>query len=139
MTQIRLTVLGEPSAQPRHRYFQRGTFVQSYDPASAKKKTFASILEETAPETPINVPIAVELTFFMSRPRTHYGTGRKAGFLKDSAPEWHTGRPDLDNLCKFTTDALNRIYWHDDSLICQMTAKKLYSERPRTEIIIKTL
>lgn len=59
--------------------------------------------------------------------------------LKDSAPEHHSGRPDLDNLTKFVQDALNKIYYKDDALICQLTAYKLYSERPRTEITLKTL
>jgi Holliday junction resolvase RusA-like endonuclease len=136
MTEIKLIVLGEPKAQARHRHFTRGTFSGTYDPSKDKKETFASILQSQAPKEPISDPIALELVFYMSRPRNHYGSGKKQGILKDSAPEYHSGRPDLDNLTKFVQDSLNKIFYRDDSLICQLTAEKKYSENPRTEITI---
>ena len=139
MEQIRRTVLGEPKAQPRHRHFQRGSFVTTYDPAAKDKVSFAGILQQEAPKEPISAPIALELVFYMARPRNHYGSGKKAECLKDSAPEHHSGRPDLDNLTKFVQDALNKIYYRDDALICELTARKVYSERPRTEITITVL
>jgi Holliday junction resolvase RusA-like endonuclease len=136
---IHRVVLGEPKAQPRHRHFQRGSFVTTYDPAAKLKESFAGILQAEAPKEPISDPMILELTFCMARPRNHYGSGKKADCLKDSAPEHHSGRPDLDNLTKFVQDALNKIYYRDDALICQLIAKKMYSERPRTEITIITL
>jgi Holliday junction resolvase RusA-like endonuclease len=139
MTEIKLIVLGEPKAQPRHRHFQRGDFVTTYDPAKKAKESFAGILQSEAPKEPISAPIALELRFYMARPKNHYGSGKKQAYLKESAPEHHSGRPDLDNLVKFTTDALNQIYYRDDALICQLVACKLYSENPRTEIYIKTI
>jgi Holliday junction resolvase RusA-like endonuclease len=136
---IELTVLGIPKAQGRHKHFTRGKFSGTYDPSSEKKETFASCLQDQAPEVPIAIPMSLTLTFYMPRPKGHYGTGAKSECLKDSAPEWHTSKPDCDNLVKFCTDALNGIYYKDDSLICVLIASKVYSERPRTEIIIKTL
>ncbi len=137
--EIKRTILGEPKAQARHRHFTRGTFSGSYDPSAKSKETFASIIQQEAPKEPISEPIALELVFYMSRPRSHYRSGKNSDMLKDSAPEHHSGRPDLDNLTKFVQDALNKIYYKDDALICQLTAYKLYSERPRTEITLKTL
>jgi len=139
--EINLTVLGEPKAQARHRHFQmKGVaHVQTYDPSKGKKGTFASILQESAPETPMEGSIWLDLIFYMPRPKGHYGSGKNANVLKASAPEWHTGKPDIDNLVKFVQDSLNKIYWRDDSIICQVSAKKLYSEKPRTEITIKSL
>jgi Holliday junction resolvase RusA-like endonuclease len=139
MTQIKLIVLGAPKAQARHKHFQRGKFSGTYDPSSEQKDTFALILQQQAPEVPISTPISLEAIFFMSRPKGHYGTGAKSEFLKDSAPEWHTSKPDCDNLIKFCTDALIGIYYKDDSLICELVARKVYSERPRTELTITTL
>lgn len=137
--EIRLTVLGAPTAQPRHKHFTRGKFTGTYDPASAKKNTFASCVQDQAPEVPLNCPIDLNVTFYMPRPQGHYGTGKKQFFLKDNAPEWHTSRGDLDNQIKFCTDALNGIFYKDDALICSIVAKKIYSENPRTEIILTTL
>lgn len=139
MTQIKLTVLGIPKAQGRHKHFQRGKFSGTYDPSREKKETFASILQDDAPETPIATPIALELIFYMPRPKAHYGSGSKSEMLKDNAPEMQSSKPDLDNLIKFVQDSLNGIFYKDDALICELKASKVYSERPRTEIIIKTL
>ncbi len=99
--EIRLTVLGVPKAQARHRHFTKGKFSGTYDPSKDKKESFASILQSQAPKEPITDPITLDLTFYMDRPRSHYGSGKKSDLLKDSAPEYHSGRPDLDNLTKF--------------------------------------
>lgn len=140
---IKLTVLGEPSAQPRHRHYTMGTgnlmHVETYDPAKKEKETFASILQAQAPETPLDEPIMLEMNFYMRRPKGHYGTGKNIGKIKASAPEWCSTKPDIDNLAKFVQDALNKIFYRDDSLITQIIGRKLYSERPRTEITISTL
>lgn len=137
--EIRLIVLGEPKAQARHRHFTRGTFSGTYDPSKDRKESFASILQSQAPKEPISDPIVLELEFYMSRPHNHYGTGKKSEMLKDNAPEYHSGRPDLDNLTKFVQDSLNKIFYKDDALIYMLIACKKYSERPRTEITIKTI
>ena len=136
---IHRVVLGEPKAQPRHRHFQRGDFVTTYDPAKKAKTSFAGILQAEAPKEPISEAISLELTFYMARPRNHYGSGKNSECLKDSAPYYHSGRPDLDNLTKFVQDALNKIYYRDDALICQLIASKVYSDRPRTEITIQLI
>ena len=118
----------------------KGTdFISNYDPSATKKKSFRGVMQDEAPQTPLEGPLMLELNFYMGRPKNHYGTGKHANTVKASAPEWHTGRPDIDNLQKFVQDALNGIYWRDDSLICQIVTRKQYSERPRTEIIITKL
>ena len=38
--------------------------------------------------------------------------------------EWHTKRPDLDNVVKAVKDAANGIVWRDDSQVCKMAAHK---------------
>ena len=143
MKPIRLVVLGKPSAQPRHRHYTIGTgvrlHVETYDPAKKDKQTFAEIVQEQAPEKPIDVPVMLEMNFYMPRPKAHFGTGRNEGKLKDTAPEWCGTKPDIDNLAKFVQDALNKIFYRDDSLICSTICRKIYSMRPRTEVIITIL
>lgn len=136
---MRLTILGEPTAQKRHRSVKMGGFTRQYDPSSADKADFLSIVQKEAPETPINVPISLTLYFYFSRPKSHYRTGAKSHLLKDNPPQWHVSKPDCDNLAKFVMDALNKVYWRDDSLICILSISKEYSDNPRTEININTL
>jgi Holliday junction resolvase RusA-like endonuclease len=136
MTKIHLTVLGSPKAQARHRSFKRGNFTGTYDPSSEKKEILASIVQDQAPKEPLTGAISLDVTFYLPRPKGHYGSGANALKLKGSAPEWHTSKPDIDNLEKLVQDSLNKIFWKDDSQICLISCRKLYSEKPRTEIFI---
>lgn len=129
---ITLEVLGNPKAQKRHRQGKFGT----YDPDSEAKKGFLTTVQSMAPKAPITGPVELIIYFRFPRPKHHYGTGKKSSVLKENAPDMHTSKPDVDNLIKFVTDALNGIYWKDDSQVTQVTAAKFYSDKPRTEITI---
>ena len=103
---IELMVLGEPKAQMRHRTVKRGKFNGTYDPSSDIKKNFLLTVQDKAPKEPIQGPISLTVIFYMPRTKGHYGSGKKADMLKDTAPEFHTSRPDCDNFCKLIFDAL---------------------------------
>jgi len=136
MNTINVTVLGEPKAQKRHRHAKRGNFIATYDPQKADKQDFLSIVQKNAPLEPLDRPLKVEINFFFSRPTNHYGTGKNAGVLKPTAPTFHTVKPDTDNLAKFILDAMNKVYWIDDSRICNLVVTKKYDNKPRTDITV---
>lgn len=136
MEPIRLVIPGEPKAQKRHRSTTINGFIRNYDPSQASKKDFLWTVMNNAPAKPIDFPIRMDLFFFFSRPKSHYGTGKNASNLKSSAPRFHTTKPDIDNLYKFVTDSLNKVYYRDDSLISEVYTMKIYSEHPRIEIVI---
>jgi Holliday junction resolvase RusA-like endonuclease len=48
----------------------------------------------------------------------------------------HVQKPDLDNMIKYILDCGNKILWHDDAEIYNITATKFWSKTPRTEIKI---
>lgn len=135
---ILFQVLGSPQHQKRHRHHKAGKFVMTYDPSEVEKTNFLLTVQKYAPKSPILSDIKLKVWFCMPRPKGHYGTGRNAGILKDSAPTWHTKRPDLDNLIKFIMDSLGGrgIYWKDDSQVCNIAAYKQYDEKPRVVIQI---
>ena len=138
---IEFTILGSPKAQGRPRAARRGKFVTVYDPPESRKakQNVAVVAQQYAPDELLTGPLSVDMRFYFSRPNSHYGTGRNAGKLKDSAPGCHTKKPDIDNLRKLFMDALTGIIFKDDSQVCRGTTSKSYSEKPRTEIFIKTL
>ena len=72
-------------------------------------------------------PVYLTLLFLFARPKTHFGTGRNAGKLKESAPVYHTKRPDLDNLVKFAEDCLTGIAWKDDCQVASTLSQKRYA------------
>lgn len=138
-TYISLVVKGEPTPQQRHRHHQvKGSdFVTTYDPSSKAKKEFLKQCFPYRPDKPYEQPLRVDMVFYFSRPKSHYRSGKNAHLLKDNAPEYHITRPDSDNLAKLVKDALNKTFWKDDSLVCDLNIKKRYgNDNPRTEITI---
>lgn len=129
-------ILGPPKHQQRHRHVTKGNFTRTYDPSAKDKKAFLLQAMQYKPKSPILGAVNLTVWFCMPRPKSHYRTGKFAGILKDNAPTWHIGKPDIDNLLKFVMDALNKVFWHDDSPICSCIAQKRYDEKPRVVIEI---
>jgi Holliday junction resolvase RusA-like endonuclease len=77
---------------------------------------------------PMAVALAVELTF--PRPKGHFGTGRRAGRLKPSAPERPIVKPDLLKVVRGVEDALTGIVYADDSQIVAHDLDKTYHPDP---------
>jgi Holliday junction resolvase RusA-like endonuclease len=75
-------------------------------------------------------PLEAQITFNMPRPKGHYGTGKNASRLKDSAPTAPTTRPDLDKLSRSVLDALKGIVWPDDSVVVRKLVQKDYALPP---------
>lgn len=79
-------------------------------------------------------PILLELTFVRPRPKSHYGTGKNEGKLKDSAPQYPTTKPDSLKLGRAVEDALTGILWRDDSQVCWHVIEKTYGTPARCEV-----
>jgi Holliday junction resolvase RusA-like endonuclease len=97
----------------------------------AKQKPWASLITYTAEQycrgmSEGNGPRSLVLTFFMPRPKSHYGTGKNAARVKPEAPEQHTKKPDLDKLVRCVKDALTGVAWADDSQVSNLAACKIY-------------
>ena len=73
---------------------------------------------------PLAGPLRVTMTFYMPRPKSHYG---KNG-LRASAPDYPTTRPDTLKLARSTEDALTGIAWDDDAQTVVLELMKLYSD-----------
>lgn len=86
-------------------------------------------------ESPIDTAVKIKnLIFHMPIPktgRTYYKEDGKRKSRKIKEGDYHTVKPDVDNLFKGVTDSLNGILWSDDSLICEVERqRKIYSETP---------
>jgi Holliday junction resolvase RusA-like endonuclease len=78
---------------------------------------------------PVAVPVWASLAFYLPRPARHFGTGRNAGVLKDSAPLWPSVKPDLDKLQRAVFDSLTAAgVWKDDAVCCGVSAWKNYAD-----------
>lgn len=68
-------------------------------------------------------PLRVDMTFYMPRPKGHYGTKG----LRTSAPAYPITRPDALKISRSTEDALTGIVWHDDAQTVSLHIQKLYA------------
>lgn len=125
---IRFFVTGEPKGQPRARAFARGGIVRMYDPGTAEgwKGQIAEASKEFKGAN-IDMPIHMSLDFLLPRPKSHYRTGKNAHQMRPDAPQWFTGKPDVDNYAKAVMDALTQIgVWRDDALVVSLSVTKSY-------------
>lgn len=82
----------------------------------------------------------VRCVFYKPRPKGHYGTGRNADLLKDSAPAAPPTTPDSGKLARAVHDALTGVLWTDDSRIVDEVNAKRYcakGEPERVEIEVR--
>lgn len=133
MKTISFTISGQPQAQKRHRDRRGGG---KYDPSAKEKKEFLAKCMQYKPETPLDEPIALAVNCYFARPKSHYRTGKFSHLLKRGIPEYHTNKPDGDNILKFIGDALGGLFWSDDRIICYQLVTKVYSIKPKTVIAI---
>lgn len=87
-------------------------------------------------QEPLTGPLELAVTFYFPRPKSHYGTGKNADRLKDTAPTWCATKPDTDKLIRAIGDAITGIVCRDDSQIVRVTAWKLYGT-PAAEITVR--
>ena len=71
--------------------------------------------------------VNVQMTFFLTRPKGHFGTGRNEGTLKASAPRRPAVKPDIDKLTRSVLDAMTGVVFVDDSQVVTCDAMKLYA------------
>lgn len=146
---ITFKVEGEPVAAPRPRARivqpRKGKpWVHMYTPDTdeAWKKRVALEAWRHVKQ-PFSGPMRVDVEFIMPRPQAHFGTGRNAGALKDSAPHWHEIKPDRDNLDKPVLDALKAAgVFADDCQVCSGLIEKRYTrpgENPGATVSITPL
>jgi len=81
--------------------------------------------------------VMMRANFYFCRPKSHYGTGKNSGNVKDSAPLVHCQKPDLDKLLRALSDALTGVVWRDDSQITNMVAARHWTtQQERVEVKI---
>ena len=77
---------------------------------------------------PVEFAVGLSLEFVIVRPKGHFRSGKNAALLKESAPYWHTSKPDVLKLTRGVEDALTGIVWRDDAQIASELISKRYSE-----------
>jgi Holliday junction resolvase RusA-like endonuclease len=134
---ITIEVRGLPAPQGSKRHVGHGIMVESSKAVgpwreavrAETQRALESILFAGRDLPPTGGPMAMTATFYLPRPKSHYRTGRNAHLLRESAPPFPAGRPDLDKLLRALLDGLTAGgVWQDDSQVVQLAAAKDYGE-----------
>lgn len=148
---LRFTVYGKPAQVGSKRAFVVGK--QSGNPRAVLSDTnserqqqwYNAVAQQAAREmerVPLfTAPVRLTIRFYFRRPALHFGTGKKAGQLKSSAPAFHTQTPDLDKLVRNTQDALTAVVWQDDKQVCELEVYRRWAPdgKERAVILIEEL
>ena len=129
MKSLTIFVPGLPVAQPRPRAVSFRGHARMYSPGTSNewKACVIHALRGNAGLFPAGVPLRCDLTFYLPRPKGHFGSGRNIHALKSSAPKRPTGKPDRDNLDKAVCDAITAAgVWRDDSQVTDGRIRKRY-------------
>ena len=131
---IEFTIYGPPVALKRHRHLRSG---HTYDPSKKDKADFLAKSKNLAPKSPFNGPILMSIEFYIARPKSHYRTGKYKHLLKKGALYHCNKRPDIDNYAKLVLDALNGVFYKDDSQVTTLVITKVYDQNPRTVVMME--
>jgi Holliday junction resolvase RusA-like endonuclease len=109
----------EPVGQPRHRISTRGGFAKMYLPVRHPVHAFKMAIR-LAVGKPVKIkgPVEIVIYAWFSRPKS------RVWKTKPMPVEFHTKKPDADNVIKAVLDALNGVAWVDDAQIVSIQMRK---------------
>lgn len=139
---IRIVVFGEAKTAGSKKGFvnkKTGKVIITDDSKKSKpwKLTVAQAAADQYVGPLLTCALDVEIVFVIARLKGHYGSGRNAELLKDTAPLQPTVRPDVLKLARGVEDALTGVIWRDDALIVNESLQKRYGDRERVEIRVR--
>lgn len=123
------------------------TTLESPDPDSARYENKVSLFARQALNCDglMEGPLSIEIWAYFLIPASRACKHHSERPLYDSCKrihegDYHTVRPDGDNILKAVSDGLNQIVWPDDSRIAKTgPVWKYYSSVPRVEVEVKQL
>ena len=128
---MRIVVRGRPAPQGSKRHIGGGRMIEMSKAVGPWREAVRAETQRTRQEEharPRVGPVSVRIVFYADRPKGHYRTGRNAHLLRDGAPKYPHGRPDLDKLARAVLDGMTEGgAWKDDGQVVALIAYKLYT------------
>lgn len=128
-------VAGEPRAQERPRFSNRGGYVKAYDPESSRNhKAMIGMMarEVMGDRKPLEGDLILVLTVLKNPPMS-WSKKKQRECLRRGI----LSKPDLDNYVKLVLDALNGVVFRDDKDVATILARKLWTdEQPGMRITV---
>ncbi len=141
----RFYVPGKPVPQGSKRWLPGGKMIEANSDLRPWRATVTTYARQAMSATkdvsfPLDRPLLVVMAFSFIRPKSHYGTGKNAGKVKDNAPEYVITTPDLDKLVRAVNDGITDAgMWVDDSYVSIMQVSKRYAEQAGVTVMIDVI
>ena len=146
---MQIVIPGDPIAKARHRRRKLADGrIMDYDPQQVEKSKAAQYLtwyvqsyfDSDIDEKIMEASDLASADAFKLDMVLHIQIPKSDSTPIRNAKLWglipHNQKPDSSNLLKFYEDAANSVLYDDDSMLCHVSAKKKWSDNPRTEINI---
>jgi len=137
MDELRFTVPGEARGKGRPRATTKGGFVRMFTDAETvkyEKAARSAALVALDGRKPFDVALKMILVVRVV-PAASTSKRLRAEMLAGHV--FPAKRPDLDNVLKAVSDALNGHIYTDDALIVHLVARKIYAEAAGVDVCIK--
>lgn len=130
---------GHPRGKGRARSFRVGNFVRHYTPAETR--SYEGMIRLAAEKAmagrpPIDRPVIVMMAAVFDIPKS-FSKKRRAAALEGG--EFPAKKPDLDNILKALTDAMNGVVVKDDCQIVSVRSSKVYGPAPLVSVTVTPL
>ena len=124
-----IMIPGDAVPQGRPRVVRIGGRTIAYDPPKSKayKARVRQYAARNAPKEPLEGKVTLEVRIYRSVPKSWRKKEHEAA---DAGLIWPTTKPDVSNIVKGIEDALNGIWYKDDSQIVHEYSMKQYAREP---------
>ena len=138
---IEFFVPGAPVGKGRPRAARRGAGVVMFTPEkTAGYETLVAAAASNAMRAHqlahqlLDGPLEAMLEMRFQVPAS-WSKARRARAL--AGAEWHTSKPDADNVAKAVLDACNGVVFRDDAQVVMLVAIKAFSDEPGVRVVIR--
>ena len=141
MRKIEFFVPGAPVGKGRPRAARRGAGVVMFTPG--KTADYEALVAATAAAALacdalahqlLDGPLEAVLEMRFPAPAS-WSKAKRARAL--AGAEWHTSKPDADNVAKAILDACNGVVFRDDAQVVVLVATKAFSDEPGVRVVIR--
>lgn len=126
---VSFTIPGKPVPKARARSTRAGRHYTPATTRTAEANVRAAWYSQVGTQRkPLDAPVHVTVHAFFELPKSW-------SKLKRKETKFHTSKPDIDNVIKLITDALNGVAYVDDSSVVKVTGTKNYTTNEPSTVV----
>lgn len=136
---VTIVLAGDPQAKGRARAYRVGNFIKHYTPEATRTyegMIRTAAMDAMAGKSVIAGPVEIQLTAIFAVPPSW--TQKKRALAIGGALK-PTKKPDIDNVIKAWTDAMNGVVFADDCQIVKGSFCKVYGPAPMVCVTVSEL